>query len=208
MSLNDTITLNVGGTRFQTSRTTLLSEPESMLAKMFDPVSPMKPAKTQDGVFFIDRDPDTFKEVLSYLRSKEISSGILDKLKREAEYFQLAGLKAKIQEIKCIFPDELICFNINGKYPIWIEREAFGNLPFPKIMAAVDGIKTEKDGNIIIYPGLNHGNYEEQKETEMRWFAAFAAAIRSGSTVSISGGNGYKRSAENVIKMKKEYANK
>ena len=44
-SLNSVVTLNVGGTRFETTRQTLLTDPNSMLAKMFDPVSPLQPGK-------------------------------------------------------------------------------------------------------------------------------------------------------------------
>ena len=58
----------------------------------------------QDGAYFLDRDPDTFAVVLSYLRSGDIfvdtdSKIILKKLQHEAEYFQLAGLQAKIQQV-------------------------------------------------------------------------------------------------------------
>lgn len=42
-SLNSVVTLNVGGTSFVTTRQTLLNDPNSMLAKMFDPVSPLQP---------------------------------------------------------------------------------------------------------------------------------------------------------------------
>ena len=63
-SMNDIIDLNVGGTKFQTtrylwpiknlngqcsllffSRQTLLHDPNSMLARMFDPVSPLCPGE-------------------------------------------------------------------------------------------------------------------------------------------------------------------
>ena len=47
-TLNDIIALNVGGTRFETTRQTLLHDPTSMLARMFDPVSPL-----QSGDYFI-----------------------------------------------------------------------------------------------------------------------------------------------------------
>ena len=44
-SLNDVVTLNVGGEKFETTRQTLLNDPSSMLAKMFDPISPLRPGK-------------------------------------------------------------------------------------------------------------------------------------------------------------------
>ena len=44
-SMNDIIELDVGGARFETSRQTLLHDPGSMLARMFDPVSPLSPGQ-------------------------------------------------------------------------------------------------------------------------------------------------------------------
>ena len=46
VSLNSVVTLNVGGTKFVTTRQTLCSDPDSMLAKMFDPESPLQPGET------------------------------------------------------------------------------------------------------------------------------------------------------------------
>ena len=46
LSLNSVVTLNVGGTQFVTTRQTLLSDPTSMLAKMFDPESSLQPGET------------------------------------------------------------------------------------------------------------------------------------------------------------------
>eukprot|EP00088_Acartia_fossae_P020863 TRINITY_DN22379_c1_g1_i1.p1 TRINITY_DN22379_c1_g1~~TRINITY_DN22379_c1_g1_i1.p1 ORF type:complete len:102 (-),score=28.23 TRINITY_DN22379_c1_g1_i1:1-264(-) len=69
---------------------------------MFDPESPLAPAKTKDGAFFMDRDPDTFAVILAYLQTGHIrksSYNILDQLMQEADFFQLEGLKAKINEI-------------------------------------------------------------------------------------------------------------
>eukprot|EP00088_Acartia_fossae_P061995 TRINITY_DN7462_c0_g1_i11.p1 TRINITY_DN7462_c0_g1~~TRINITY_DN7462_c0_g1_i11.p1 ORF type:complete len:151 (-),score=34.55 TRINITY_DN7462_c0_g1_i11:45-497(-) len=103
MSLSDIIVLNVGGTRFETTRATLVSQPDSMLAKMFDPDSPLVPAKPKDDAYFLDRDPETFSLILSFLRSGEIfvdSKMVLNKLSHEAKFYQLQGLEAKIQEIE------------------------------------------------------------------------------------------------------------
>ena len=62
--VNDIIDLNVGGTRFSTSRQTLLSDPDSMLAKMFDPDSAFSaPGVKKEGAYFLDRDPIHFRAV-------------------------------------------------------------------------------------------------------------------------------------------------
>ena len=46
LSLNSVVTLNVGGTKFVTTRQTLLKDPNSMLAKMFDSESSLQPGET------------------------------------------------------------------------------------------------------------------------------------------------------------------
>ena len=56
-SLNDWISLNVGGTLFGTTRSTLVSVPGSLLANMFDPESDMPPARQENGAYLIDAPP-------------------------------------------------------------------------------------------------------------------------------------------------------
>jgi len=67
--MNDIIALDVGGTRFDTTRQTLLQDPNSMLAKMFDPNSPLTPGLVKNGAYFLDRDPEYFRFILNYLRN-------------------------------------------------------------------------------------------------------------------------------------------
>ena len=63
MPLNDVISLNVGGVSMATSRATLLSDPTSSLAKMFQEDSEIPPAKLKDGEFFLDLDPKCFEVI-------------------------------------------------------------------------------------------------------------------------------------------------
>jgi len=101
--MDDWISLNVGGRLFECSRGTLISDPKSALAKMFENESGLSPARTADGVFCLDADPDCFKVILTWLRRRVLvalptSSVTASQLLAEAEYFQLLTLMEKINE--------------------------------------------------------------------------------------------------------------
>jgi hypothetical protein len=66
------VKLDVGGVHFTTSLTTLMTEPESMLAAMFSGRHELE--KDDDGRVFIDRDGELFKYVLQYLREGELAA--------------------------------------------------------------------------------------------------------------------------------------
>ena len=84
-----------------TTKRTLLSEPDSMLAKMFS--GELAPgAKDEQGAYMIDRTPDYFKPILNYLRTRELvidpkisKDGVL----AEARYFGIQGLVDQIEKI-------------------------------------------------------------------------------------------------------------
>lgn len=95
------IKLNVGGRVFLTSEETLTGT-YSMLSVL---VQHPNPAQLIDGHYFIDRDPDTFRWILNYLRGSTVlpprdSTEIL-LVKEEAEYFALNQLAARIQHMWC-----------------------------------------------------------------------------------------------------------
>ena len=54
-SENNILKLNVGGQLFVTSVQTILSQPNSMLAKLVEPNSPFLQVKDDNGAIFIDR---------------------------------------------------------------------------------------------------------------------------------------------------------
>ena len=70
MPLNDVISLNVGGVSMATTRATLLSDPKSSLARMFQEDSEIPPAKIKDGEFFLDLDPKCFEVLLEPVYSR------------------------------------------------------------------------------------------------------------------------------------------
>lgn len=93
------IKLNVGGQIFLTDSETLS---QGMLGAM---IQHQNPAQEIDGHYFIDRDPDTFRWILNYLRGSQVlpskdSTDIL-LVKEEAEYFALDQLVARIQHMSC-----------------------------------------------------------------------------------------------------------
>ena len=99
----EVISLNVGGVIFTTTITTLTQYPNSMLAAMFDTESERPPArKDGQGNFFIDRDPEPFRVILSFLRSTRLSEVIvgctLEQLEWEADFFGLEELLKIIRE--------------------------------------------------------------------------------------------------------------
>lgn len=92
MAMSDRITLNVGGVRYQTTRSTLCSYKGSMLEKMFDGNFKEKP--DEDGSYFIDRDGELFKYVLHVLRNGKITVKNIaiikeDRINIELDYFGL-----------------------------------------------------------------------------------------------------------------------
>ena len=69
MSMTDIITLDVGGETFRTARSTLVSCPDPLLAKMFDLNSESPPtAVTKEGTYFLDVNPKPFGIILDWLR--------------------------------------------------------------------------------------------------------------------------------------------
>ena len=64
------ILLNVGGHRFETSRQTLVSVPDSYFASMFSGRFQLTPSE-DDGSYFIDRDGTHFRHTLNLLRDPQ-----------------------------------------------------------------------------------------------------------------------------------------
>ena len=85
------VKLNVGGSRFETTLSTLTGHPDSTLGVMFS--GRHEVPQDDDGYVFIDRDGAHFRLILNFLRD-----GVLDvpasqkaviELMRELQYYQL-----------------------------------------------------------------------------------------------------------------------
>ena len=71
---DDLINLNVGGTKLQTTRSTLCQVEDSLLAAMFSGRWEDNIKRDQDGAVFFDFNPQHFILVLDYLRVKKIKT--------------------------------------------------------------------------------------------------------------------------------------
>ena len=96
------VKLNVGGRVFLTTDSTLTDKGTNMLSAM---IGHSNPAQLVDGHYFIDRDPETFRWILSYLRGSRVlpskDSNDITLLREEAEYFALDELNNRIQHVLC-----------------------------------------------------------------------------------------------------------
>ncbi len=84
------IRLNVGGTRFVTTRTTLEKYPDSyfgLLLRSIDHCSSL--LYTKDSEIFIDRDPAPFEKVLTYLRTNKVFPPMDARLRHEFQFYGL-----------------------------------------------------------------------------------------------------------------------
>ena len=85
------VKLNVGGSKFETTLSTLTRYPDSMLGAMFSGRHEVPP--DDEGYVFIDRDGTHFRAILNFLRTGFVdqprSEQAANELKRELEYYQL-----------------------------------------------------------------------------------------------------------------------
>ncbi|KAL1114807.1 hypothetical protein AAG570_007631 [Ranatra chinensis] len=92
----DIIHLNVGGTRFSTSRQTLSWIPDSFFTALLS--GRISSLKDETGAIFIDRDPKLFTTILNYLRTRDIDLSNCDicPLRHEAEFYGIAPLVKRL----------------------------------------------------------------------------------------------------------------
>ena len=103
--MSDKICLDVGGTLFHTTYTTLSREAGSMLARMFG--GELRPAAEEQGRHFLDRDGTHFRYILNYLRDGAIELPDNEQSKKEllveADCYGLDGL---VEGLRVGFPDK------------------------------------------------------------------------------------------------------
>ncbi|KAG1655097.1 BTB/POZ domain-containing protein KCTD3 [Nymphon striatum] len=93
---DEIVHLNVGGTKFTTSRQTLTWVAESFFTSMLS--NRISTTRDDSGAVFIDRDPKLFAIILNYLRSRDVDLNDVDIsiLRHEAEYYAIGPLAVPI----------------------------------------------------------------------------------------------------------------
>ena len=135
-----------------------MSDPNSMLAKMFDPESSFSaPGVKKDGAYFIDRDPVHFRAVLNFLRSGHLDRDCnVPALLKEASFFGLLGLEGALQgmeeQARMRTGDEFL-LNVGGKI-FATTKDTLCSSRHPNALARMvmgeDKQQLDKDGNLFI----------------------------------------------------------
>ncbi|KAH8259960.1 hypothetical protein KR038_001528 [Drosophila bunnanda] len=94
------VKLNVGGTYFLTTKTTLSRDPNSFLSRLIQEDSDLNSDRDETGAYLIDRDPKYFAPVLNYLRhGKLVLDGVSEEgVLEEAEFYNVTQLIALLKE--------------------------------------------------------------------------------------------------------------
>ncbi|XP_055709813.1 BTB/POZ domain-containing protein KCTD5 [Phlebotomus papatasi] len=97
---NQWVKLNVGGTYFLTTKTTLSRDPSSFLSRLIQEDSDLISDKDENGAYLIDRDPRYFAPVLNYLRhGKLVLDGLSEEgVLEEAEFYNVTHLITLLRE--------------------------------------------------------------------------------------------------------------
>ncbi|XP_031194227.1 BTB/POZ domain-containing protein KCTD3 isoform X2 [Mastomys coucha] len=95
-SSGEIVQLNVGGTRFSTSRQTLMWIPDSFFSSLLS--GRISTLRDETGAIFIDRDPAAFAPILNFLRTKELDlRGVsINVLRHEAEFYGITPLVRRL----------------------------------------------------------------------------------------------------------------
>eukprot|EP01006_Ploeotia_vitrea_P051223 TRINITY_DN67533_c6_g1_i1.p1 TRINITY_DN67533_c6_g1~~TRINITY_DN67533_c6_g1_i1.p1 ORF type:complete len:301 (+),score=48.16 TRINITY_DN67533_c6_g1_i1:63-965(+) len=106
------ILLNVGGTVFTTTKETLMAEPDSFFSGMVS--SGVWQPDPQTGEFFIDRDPQFFKEILNYLREGKLDGKLPGLLTNTSPSCMPVVEKSLTDSDKCLLAAQLDFLQIDS----------------------------------------------------------------------------------------------
>lgn len=141
-SLQDPVSLNVGGEFYTTTLDTVTRCRDSMLGAMFTGQIPV--LRDNRGNVFIDRDGKVFRYILNYLRSSslDLPEGFseLALLRREADFFQIRPLLEEIRHYEASVPLSLrggplgamIMVNVDSKVRV-LKLDQYVNLTMNQV---------------------------------------------------------------------------
>jgi len=143
-SLDDgSIVLNVGGTHFTARLQTLRSVSGSWFHRMFREGSSTN--RTDDGTYFIDRNPSTFVHILNYLRDGDLliesnDRALRSQLLDDVEYFEL--------------PEELklyLTYTAGVGMDLWLSELTFLSRELKKVSKKMGGLlyQNTQDGDSV-----------------------------------------------------------
>ncbi|CAO4367592.1 unnamed protein product [Caenorhabditis nigoni] len=125
--MTDIVKLDVGGTVFKTTKSTL-TKFDGFFRTMFE--TPVPVPKDESGAIFIDRSPEHFEVVLNFMRAGYVDlqkySGDVREIQKEAEFYLLEGLvelcisKTKSQKLPCFAEteEEMVIAVVNSTKPV------------------------------------------------------------------------------------------
>ena len=145
-----------------TTRSTLISSPASVLARMFDPDSGLEPARMENGAYIIDANPDCFQVILDWLRYRKLMlPSALSDYEGVSVVAEVYGLLEIIEHIKSLQSvnkteepqdNEKITLDVGGT-KMYTTRKTLAVSPILREMfdpRTRHGVKSQADGSYFI----------------------------------------------------------
>jgi hypothetical protein len=179
-ALNTVIKLNVGGRQFCTTRSTLTSVPGTMFEALLSGRHAV--VRDGDGAIFLDRDPDIFESLLTYLRDprqldlRYFSQQQQMRILCEMDYFMVPFVRMSRD----------LPYNLTG-HTVTVERENQWTMKWTNRgwwISHVDGSHHANDGSASSSNALGAASSQGLPN------AALASSSLSGSSLKSGGGAG------------------
>ncbi|CAO4367585.1 unnamed protein product [Caenorhabditis nigoni] len=171
--MTDIVKLNVGGSIFQTTKSTL-TKFDGFFRTMFETGVPV--TKDESGAIFIDRDPKHFRLILNFMRDGHVDlqkySEDVKEIQKEAEYYLLEGLVELCTKNQTPEEEEPKIKKQELEYPnklrfIKSDEELFEVLHKPEkpVIILIGSIRSEQD---ISYPhGLDLLDFQKKHASDI-----------------------------------------